>query len=118
MDLDSLKKSWDELGRTDPFWAVLSDLDKKAGGWDPEEFFATGEDEIASVLDEIDSETGPSQRRHVLDFRCGVGRLSQALGDRFDPRAILTGRGDDPHAFERSLEGSGVDLDRESTAGQ
>jgi len=84
MDLEALKKNWEELGRSDPFWAILSDPDKRAGGWDPVEFFATGEVEIAGVLDEIESETGPSPRRHALDFGCGAGRLSQALGDRFE----------------------------------
>ena len=40
MDLKQLQKNWDEFGKTDPLWAILTSPDRKGGKWDPEEFFA------------------------------------------------------------------------------
>ena len=84
MELDQLQKRWDEWGRRDPFWVILSDPKKVEGRWDSDEFFATGEREIALLLQTI-SELGQELRRgRALDFGCGVGRLTQALCAYFD----------------------------------
>jgi SAM-dependent methyltransferase len=83
MDLKELQKHWDELGRRDPFWAVLTDYQKKGGQWDPVEFFKTGEEEIACVMEYVESLGFPLHRNRALDFGCGVGRLSQALCSYF-----------------------------------
>jgi SAM-dependent methyltransferase len=65
-------------------WAVLTAPDHKASAWDNDAFFATGEAEIAHVLSVI----GTLGRRltfgRALDFGCGVGRLTRALGHRFE----------------------------------
>jgi SAM-dependent methyltransferase len=82
--LQELQKNWDEFGRTDPFWAILSAPDKRGQRWDVAEFFHTGQTEIARVLDEMKALALPARRRTALDFGCGVGRLTQALADYFD----------------------------------
>jgi SAM-dependent methyltransferase len=79
MDLDELQRHWDELGKRDPFWAVLTDPQKKGRKWDPIEFFKTGEEEIACIMEYVESLGFPLPRNRALDFGCGVGRLSQAL---------------------------------------
>lgn len=84
MELRDLQRHWDAFGKTDPMWAVLTSPDKKHGRWDPDEFFRTGQDEIAKTLALLEELGLKVPRRRALDFGCGVGRLTQALGDRFD----------------------------------
>jgi SAM-dependent methyltransferase len=83
MSLRRLQANWNAFGKTDPLWAILTDPAKKGGGWAPEEFFATGEREIAGILDYVRS-LHPLPVRRALDFGCGVGRLAQALAGQFD----------------------------------
>lgn len=85
MSLDDVRSTYEEWGRDDPFYAVLTRRGKEGGKWDPDEFFRTGREEIAEVmeylagLDDVDPGSGAA-----LDFGCGVGRLTQALADHFD----------------------------------
>lgn len=81
------KQLWDAFAEADPLWAVLSDPGKTGRRWTLESFFETGKREISLVLHEL-KRTGVELRRGVaLDFGCGVGRLTQPLGQQFD-RAI------------------------------
>src|SRR3954452_24881815 len=82
-DLDELRQAWNTLGEKDPLWAVLTEPDRRGGKWSPEDFFATGRQEIAEVLRLAESLGLPAARGDALDFGCGAGRLSQALADSF-----------------------------------
>jgi len=82
--LDEVRSTWEEIGRDDPFWAVLSWPGRERGAWDLEEFFAQGEREVAAFLDEVSVVGLPLRFGSVLDFGCGVGRLSRALATRFE----------------------------------
>jgi SAM-dependent methyltransferase len=76
--LDDVSRTWTKLGDEDPMWAVLTDRGKR-GRWSPEEFLATGVDEIAAVtarLAELGLDVG---HERALDFGCGAGRLSHGL---------------------------------------
>lgn len=84
MNLSDWQKNWNELGKDDPLWVVLTDPSRKGGKWDPAEFFKTGQDEIAQVLSDVSALRPDLGRKRALDFGCGVGRLSQALAERFD----------------------------------
>ena len=84
MDLNAWQKNWDELGKDDPLWLVISDPSKAGGKWNPDEFFATGRQEISQVLEEARARQLTIPRGRALDFGCGVGRLSQALAQEFD----------------------------------
>jgi SAM-dependent methyltransferase len=75
---------WDDLARVDPLWAVLSAEDKRNGGWELAEFFATGEAEVAQILAGAAELGRPGQRHSALDFGCGVGRLTRALAFHFE----------------------------------
>jgi ubiquinone/menaquinone biosynthesis C-methylase UbiE len=57
---------------------------KRNRGWQLAEFFRTGEDEIQATLDRVAALGLPRPHRRALDFGCGVGRLTQALGSRFE----------------------------------
>lgn len=83
MSLRSLQKSWNRLGATDPFWAILTDPAKKNNGWDRTEFFQTGVEEVAQILGWVDRVHPLHAQNLALDFGCGVGRLTQPLAEHF-----------------------------------
>jgi SAM-dependent methyltransferase len=84
VSIEHLRRAWDTLGRKDPFWAVLSQPDKRHNRWDSEEFFRTGEEEIAALFRDLDGRDLAVNRGRCLDFGCGVGRLARALCGYFD----------------------------------
>lgn len=84
MDLKELQKNWDEFGRIDPLWAILTLPDKKGNKWDINEFFQSGQKEIDDIMHYTQSKGISFPRRRALDFGCGVGRLTQALCNYFD----------------------------------
>lgn len=86
--LKELQRNWDGLAQADPLWAICTDPEKRDNQWTREEFFATGRKEIEAVLGyaagigiHID------KAAPVLDFGCGVGRLTRALG-RYFPECV------------------------------
>ena len=87
MSLERHQQDWERLAEVDALWAVLTAPGRKGGGWDVDEFFATGEAEIGHVLDAAERRGRPARRQRALDFGCGVGRLTRALGARFE-RAV------------------------------
>ena len=50
MSLKNVQKAYEKIGVDDPLWAILTDDNKRGNKWDPEEFFATGKDEINSII--------------------------------------------------------------------
>jgi SAM-dependent methyltransferase len=84
MDLPKLQQSWNAFGETDPLWAILAHPAKKGGKWDWDDFFRTGETEIDQVLRRAEAQGLEIRRGKALDFGCGVGRLTQALGLHFE----------------------------------
>ncbi len=84
MDLKELQKHWNEFGKRDPLWAILSSPQKRNRRWELAEFFKTGEDEIAQVMASVDQQGIARPTKRALDFGCGVGRLTQALCGYFD----------------------------------
>jgi ubiquinone/menaquinone biosynthesis C-methylase UbiE len=82
--LDKLKNEWDNLAEQDPLWAILTDSTKTGRKWDVANFMATGDAEIATVMGHL-ARIGyiPNCNGTALDFGCGVGRLTQALAQRF-----------------------------------
>lgn len=74
-----VESTWTRLGAEDPMWAVLTDRDKADRGWDPQDFLATGVDEIAAVLARLAALDVEPGRGRAVDFGCGAGRLSHGL---------------------------------------
>ncbi len=81
--LDRHRQDWEELAIADPLWAILSSPEWRRGRWDHEQFFATGEAEIAEVLGVAARLGFPKEHERALDFGCGVGRLTRALAGSF-----------------------------------
>ncbi len=82
--LSGLKRNWESLAHKDALAAILTDESRSGGRWDITEFMATGDIEIETVLHHLeDIGIHPERGGAVLDFGCGVGRLTQALARRF-----------------------------------
>ena len=84
MKLWQTRRHWEKFARTDPLWAVLTAPGKEGNRWTPDEFFATGEHDVAAALAAIRTRCPQLARGRALDFGCGVGRLTQALALEFD----------------------------------
>ena len=56
--LRRLQRNWDRFAEDDPAWAILTDPGKSGGGWDLDEFLATGEAEVERWLPQIDPPPG------------------------------------------------------------
>jgi SAM-dependent methyltransferase len=83
-NLKRQRRDWEELAEFNPEWAVLSEPGARFGGWDLGEFFRLGAEQIEATMG-AGAEFGlPVRHGSVLDFGCGVGRLSRDLSRRFD----------------------------------
>jgi SAM-dependent methyltransferase len=83
--LDSLKDAWESLAEHDALHAILTDTTKVGGRWNIAEFMATGNAEIEMLMEHLSRLCYVPNRDGVaLDFGCGVGRLTQALGHYFN----------------------------------
>jgi SAM-dependent methyltransferase len=78
------RRDWEALAEIDPLWAILGDPSRRGGRWEIEEFFATAEATIAPILSAAEQLGVPARRERALDFGCGVGRITRALGARFE----------------------------------
>jgi len=77
------KKIWEQLGVEDPLWAVVSSDKQQGGKWDRNEFFETGEKDVARYHEILRKSLGYGTRLgRLLDFGCGVGRLTLAWSQR------------------------------------
>ena len=84
-NLEQLSRTWDTLGERDALWAILTQPGTRGGGWDVERFFDSGREQVDGALRLVADEIGwPIPSGRALDFGCGVGRLTQALCERFE----------------------------------
>jgi SAM-dependent methyltransferase len=81
--LDRISAAWDRLAAEDPLWAVYALPGTKGNRWDPADFYATGAQEVSRALTRATALGLCEDRGAALDFGCGVGRLSYALGDSY-----------------------------------
>jgi SAM-dependent methyltransferase len=83
-DESAHRREWETIASLDPFWAVLSESDRKHGRWDRDEFFATGRVEVTARLSVAAKLGLPRTHLRALDFGCGLGRTTRALAEHFD----------------------------------
>lgn len=81
--LEQLKQDWNDLAHIDPMWAICSRPDKQFGKWSHEEFFASGKQHISQMLELAHSSGVEIEWGRALDFGCGIGRVTQALAEKF-----------------------------------
>jgi SAM-dependent methyltransferase len=84
MNLKDLKRTWDELGKKDPLWGIVSSPEKKGNRWEEDEFFRLGTEDIKRFGDYVAQFGFHIGGGKALDFGCGVGRLTQALAPHFE----------------------------------
>lgn len=80
------EKTWTRLGEEEPHWSVISAERFKQKKLEPhlEEFYASGQGDIATfgaflARNEVDTSAFES----VLEFGCGVGRVTRFLAEHF-----------------------------------
>lgn len=78
MSLNRLREAWEEYGQTDPLWAVLVRPERRHGRWSIDEFFETAQADVGEIRSRLDL-WGLDLGDRVLDFGCGVGRLTNTL---------------------------------------
>ena len=84
MNLAGVQQAWNELAAKDAMWAVLTGPLATRRTWDADAFFKTGVAEVDSMLDRVRRAGVIPRFQRALDFGCGVGRLTQALGRHFE----------------------------------
>ena len=84
MNLEKLKDNWEELGKKDAYWAVLTNPSKINNKWDLEEFYESGRNWVNAIFKALNLEEHLAEKGHALDFGCGPGRLSQGLCRNFE----------------------------------
>jgi 2-polyprenyl-3-methyl-5-hydroxy-6-metoxy-1,4-benzoquinol methylase len=81
-------EQWKRLGETDPFWGVLTDEQFRRDNLTEDGlalFYASGEGDIGRFHARLKADfAAPERFSAVLDFGCGVGRLSCALAPLCD----------------------------------
>lgn len=81
MDIKDLKKNWDAFSNEDAMYAIYSLRSGKDHGWDKDKFFKTGEEDARMFVDVLKKYNGNFDK--VLDFGCGIGRVTQGLCNYF-----------------------------------
>ena len=60
------------LSEADPLWAICVAPDARGGGWDENEFYATGMAEVESTLARARKLGLTASGTRALDFGCGA----------------------------------------------
>ncbi|MEL6866470.1 MAG: methyltransferase domain-containing protein [Bacteroidota bacterium] len=84
MNLKDLQKNWDKFGREDPYWAIITEADKKGNKWTDEEFFLTGQHQADRIVKQFKRTCRNQALSKAVDFGCGAGRVTQGLANHFE----------------------------------
>ena len=100
MGLEQVRRDWTRLGSAEPLWAVCVDPDKRDGGWDDDEFLASGRSDavLGNPLNSVGwlastvAKFGVRLRKgDVILPGTAIRAMDAAPGDRF--RADFAGLG-------------------------
>ena len=81
--LEHFSHYWNGLGQRNPYGAILTGHSGDLRQWDLEKFLETGRADAARFVADLDRIAPSTRRERLLDFGCGVGRVSRALADHF-----------------------------------
>jgi SAM-dependent methyltransferase len=79
-DFDQLKNSWNTYGKTEPFWGVITHNNFKQHNLNESElskFYQSGKNTIDKLEKILNQHQSTFENKLVLDFGCGVGRLTK-----------------------------------------
>lgn len=80
-----LKDTWSSFGESEPYWSVITNDQYKASvinNLSIQQFYESGKHNIDFIEDTLRKHNVFLTDKIVLDFGCGVGRLSKALASR------------------------------------
>lgn len=83
MAKDNYKNDWEEFAEIDSKWSILTNSEMRYDGWSEKNFFDTGVNEIEKTLKLIKTLQLNIHFGQVLDFGCGIGRVTYALSRYF-----------------------------------
>ncbi len=83
MEFERLRRNWENLGRKDPMWAILTQAGTDGGRWDEAEFMNSGIEFVEWIAAWLSQQGVTVQRGDALDFGCGIGRITQAMAPHF-----------------------------------
>jgi SAM-dependent methyltransferase len=75
--------TWDQLGRKNALGAILT-IDGKVADWNIGEFLATGRIDVGRFMPDLERLSPGTPRTRLLDFGCGVGRVTRVFAQYFD----------------------------------
>jgi SAM-dependent methyltransferase len=75
--------TWDQLGRKNALGAILT-VDGKVADWNIGEFLATGRIDVDRFMPQFERLSPDTPRTRLLDFGCGVGRVTRVFSQYFD----------------------------------
>ena len=85
--LERTRSHWETLGRTRPFWSVVSaPAFQKEDPTNAEQraaFYRTGEVEVANLMAVLDRAGLSLPFASAMEFGCGLGRMTEPLARRF-----------------------------------
>jgi SAM-dependent methyltransferase len=73
-------EEWEKIAINDPLYGISSEKGKSGRRWTLEEFYGKGERYLRYISKDLDE---VSKDATVLDFGCGVGRISRILARNF-----------------------------------
>lgn len=85
--MDRISREWRKFGETEPHWSVLTSEQFTTANIaeNIDRFYASAQGDLPRFFNPLSRAGLPVDRfARVLDFGCGVGRLSLALADRAD----------------------------------
>lgn len=99
------RAAWEDWSGVDPLWSIVTASDKGGGAWELDAFFSSGQATIDALWQTAAPFGLPRTARTALDFGCGVGRLTRALGSHVE------------HVLGLDISQGMVDLARRYNAG-
>ena len=83
--LKTTSSDWESMARTDPLWAVCTELGPQGGSYDElERFWESGRRDVDAAIKHVEACGLDIDRNgEALDFGCGPGRVSQPLAEVF-----------------------------------
>jgi ubiquinone/menaquinone biosynthesis C-methylase UbiE len=81
------KNTWNALAEDDAMFYILTDINKKDGKWNLDEFLETGRkqwQQFKNLLSNYGLERAYSTKGKALDLGCGTGRMAFAMSEDFN----------------------------------